>query len=65
MTDVTIHVDRHPTEPRYVYRCGWTPNGIAWDPQGCEHRTPREAGEHADQLKGIRRPIDWAEEPVE
>jgi hypothetical protein len=65
MTDVTIRVERvdHETSPRFVYRCGWTSDGIAWDPQGCSHATPKEAALHVDELKG-KRPTDWAEEAI-
>lgn len=50
MTYVSIRYD----EGRY--RCGRTPDGIRWTPEGCEHETPREASRHADR---VQRRLEW------
>jgi hypothetical protein len=39
---------------RFEYRCGWTTDGRDWEPVGCSHPRPREAGDHADTLMGPR-----------
>ncbi len=67
MVDVTIRVIRGR------HCCGWTTNGLDWQPNGCEHETPRAACDHVGELTRDelvvpdpvdRTPVDWSEETL-
>lgn len=64
MTDVTIRTERRG-DGVHLHVCGRTTTGIDWTPEGCTHRTPREAIDHAKALRTGRIPIrgDWDDLP--
>ena len=49
MTEISLRVAVRD-DGRYVYKCGRTPDGIAWEPVGCEHDRPKQASQHRDRL---------------
>lgn len=62
--DIALRV-RVEDDGRYIYRCGWTSDGIDWRAHGCGHATPREASDHADRLVRRRRAAQmWRDEPI-
>jgi hypothetical protein len=58
MPDITLRVSIHDGE--YRYRCGWTSNGLDWEPVGCAHGRPAEAVEHSKRLVERRRSREQA-----